>query len=67
VVDPDPALPLKPGGFGQNAGASKREPATLIFFGLDQSRVLLPALQKKLGSGAAIYEVVLEQWAHQHS
>jgi ubiquinone/menaquinone biosynthesis C-methylase UbiE len=60
--DPDPALPLKANAV-KAFGLPKSKQARLAFFGLDQSRVLLPALRKKLGPKAAIYDVVLEEWA----
>ena len=63
LLDPDPALPLKADAVVKTLALSKRKHASLAFFGLDQSRVLLPTLQKKLGRGAAIYDVVPEEWA----
>ena len=63
LLDPDPALPFQADAVVKTLGLSKRKHAKLAFFGLDQSRDLLPALQKKLGRRAAIYDVVLEEWA----
>jgi ubiquinone/menaquinone biosynthesis C-methylase UbiE len=62
-LDPDPALPFQPEAVVKTLGLSKGEHTKLAFVGLDQGRVLLPALQKRLGSGAAIYDVVIEEWA----
>lgn len=62
-LDPDPALPFKASAVVKRLAFSKGEPAKLVFFGLDQGRVLLPGLQKKLGPRAAIYDVVIEEWA----
>lgn len=63
LLDPDPALPLRAGRVVKALALSKQRPGSVVFFGLDQSRSLLPALQKGLGRGAAIYDVVLEEWA----
>jgi SAM-dependent methyltransferase len=62
-LDPDPALPFKADAVVKTLPLSKRKHEKLAFFGLDQSRVLLPALRKKLGPGATIYDVALEEWA----
>ena len=63
VLDPDPALPFKADAVVKTLALAKGKHAKLAFFGLDQSRMLLPALQKKLGPGAAIYDVLIEEWA----
>jgi len=62
-LDPDPALPLKADAVVNRLALSKRNDAKLVFFGLDQSRILLPALQRKLGPGAAICDIMIEEWA----
>jgi ubiquinone/menaquinone biosynthesis C-methylase UbiE len=62
-MDPDPALPFKGEAVVKTLALPKGRQAKLAFFGLDQSRVLLPPLQKKLGRGAAIYDVLIEEWA----
>ena len=62
-LDPDPALPFKADAVVKTLGLSKRKHAKLAFFGLDQGRALLPALQKKLGRELLIYDVLLEEWA----
>lgn len=63
LLDPDPALPFPADAVVKTLMLSKRKHAQLAFCGLDQSRVLLPALQKQLGRRAAICDVVLEEWA----
>ena len=63
VLDPDPALPFKADAVVRRLAIPKGKQAKLAFFGLDQSRVLLPALQKKLGRGGTIYDVLIEEWA----
>ncbi len=63
LVDPDQALSIKPDAVVKTLALSKRKHAKLAFFGLDQSRALLPALQERLGRKARIYDVVIEEWA----
>src|SRR5208282_782392 len=60
--DPDPALLLEADPVVKALALPKGKQAKLAFFGLDQSRVLLPALQKKLRKEATIYDVVIEEW-----
>lgn len=63
ALDPDGALPFKADAAVKALALPKGKQTKLAFFGLDQSRILLPPLQKKLGRRAAIYDVVLEEWA----
>ncbi len=63
LSDPDPALPFRAGTVVKALALSKQRPGSLAFFGLDQSRSLLPAMQRRLSRGAAIYDIVLEEWA----
>ncbi len=63
ALDPDPALPFEADSMIKALALSRRKLAKLAFVGLDEGRTLLPALQKKLGRAAAIYDVVLEEWA----
>lgn len=62
-LDPDPALPFEADRVLKALALPKGKQAKLAFFGLDQGRVLLPTMQKKLGRRAAIYDVVLDEWA----
>jgi SAM-dependent methyltransferase len=62
-LDPDPALPFEADLVLKALALPKGKRANLAFFGLDQGRVLLPALHEKLRRGATIYDVVIEEWA----
>lgn len=62
-IDPDPALSFKPVPVVKTLVLPLDKPARLAFFGLDEGRILLPALRGKLGRGAAIYDIVIEEWA----
>lgn len=62
-IDPDPALSFKPVPVVKALVLPRDKPARLAFFGLDEGRILLPALRGRLGRGAAIYDVVIEEWA----
>jgi SAM-dependent methyltransferase len=61
--EPDPALPFRANAVVKTLALPKGKQAKLAFFGLDQSRVLLPAMQKRLGRGGTVYDVVIEEWA----
>ncbi|MGO8930334.1 MAG: class I SAM-dependent methyltransferase [Limisphaerales bacterium] len=62
-IDPDPALPFKPVRVVKALVLPRDKPARLAFFGLDEGRILLPALRGKLGREAVIYDVAIEEWA----
>jgi SAM-dependent methyltransferase len=62
-LDPDPASPFKADPVVKALALPQGKQAKLALFGLNQGRALLPALQKKLGRRATIYDVVVEEWA----
>ena len=62
-LEPDPSSPFEADRVLKALAVPKGKRTKLAFFGLDQGRVLLPALQKKLARGATIYDIVIDEWA----
>jgi SAM-dependent methyltransferase len=61
--DPDRTPPIKPGPWPAKVPLPVKADANVVFVGLEEGRAVLTPLRERLGSGATIWDVVLEEWA----